>query len=115
MDPRVCREHLEKLLVEEASTLARLEELLDKEHEYLESNNIEELERAGDARQTCIMALVAIEDERRSLCRMMNVSADAVGLDKLLNWCDPSRDLKKRWAACAPRRNRKPRNTSTRC
>ncbi|MFL6619443.1 MAG: flagella synthesis protein FlgN [Povalibacter sp.] len=106
MDPRVCREHLEKLLVEEASTLARLEELLDKEHEYLESNNVEELERAGDARQTCIMALVAIEDERRSLCRMMNVSADAIGLDKLLNWCDPSRELKTRWAACANRASR---------
>jgi flagellar biosynthesis protein FlgN len=103
VDPRVCREHLERLLVEEASTLARLEELLEKEHQYLESNNIDELERAGEARQSCIMALVAIEDERRSLCRMMNVSVDAVGLDKLLNWCDPSRQMKVRWAACAER------------
>lgn len=103
MDPRVCREHLDKLLIEEASTLARLEELLDKEYEFLESNNIEELERAGEARQSCIMALVAVEDERRSLCRMMNISADAMGLDKLLNWCDPSRELKRRWAACADR------------
>ena len=103
MDPRACREHLDKLLIEEASTLARLEELLDKEYEFLESNNIEELERAGEARQSCIMALVAVEDERRSLCRMMNISADAMGLDKLLNWCDPSRELKRRWAACADR------------
>lgn len=103
MDPRVCREHLDKLLIEEASTLARLEELLDKEYEFLESNNIEELERAGEARQSCIMALVAVEDERRSLCRMLNISADAMGLDKLLNWCDPSRELKRRWAACADR------------
>lgn len=103
MDPRVCREHLERLLVEEASTLARLEELLDKEHQYLETNDIDELERAGEARQSCIMALVAIEDERRSLCRMMNVSADAIGLDKLLNWCDPSHQMKARWAACGER------------
>lgn len=103
MDPHVCREHLERLLVEEAATLARLEELLDKEHEFLQANNIEELERAGEARQSCIVALVAIEDERRSLCRMMNVAADASGLDKLLNWCDPGRELKTRWAACADR------------
>jgi len=103
VDPRICRETLERLLVEEAGTLARLEELLEKEHELLVSNDVEELEKAGEARQSCISALVAIEDERRSLCRMMNVSADAPGLDKLLNWCDPSRQLKTRWAACAQR------------
>lgn len=106
MDPRVCREHLEKLLVEEISNLARLEELLDQEHQYLEANDVEALERAGDARQSCVMALVAIEDERRSLCRMMNVSPDAIGIDKLLDWCDPTRDIKTRWAACAERATR---------
>ncbi len=103
MDPRICRDTLERLLVEEAGTLARLEELLDKEHEFLTNNDIEELEKAGEARQTCIAALIAVEDERRALCRMMNVSADAAGLDKLLNWCDPSRQLKSRWAACHQR------------
>jgi len=103
VDPQVCREHLERLLLEEAGTLARLEELLDKEHEFLLANDIEKLERAGEERQSCIVALVAIEDERRSLCRMMNVPADAAGLEKLLNWCDPARGLKTRWAACAER------------
>ncbi|HMN45266.1 MAG TPA: flagellar protein FlgN [Povalibacter sp.] len=103
MDPRICRDTLERLLAEEAATLSRLEELLDQEHEFLTSNDVEALEKAGEARQSCIAALIAIEDERRSLCRMMNVSADAAGLDKLLNWCDPSRQLKTRWAACAQR------------
>lgn len=103
MDPKICYEHLEKLLVEEAATLARLEELLDKEHEFLVANDVDELERAGEARQSCIIALVAIEDERRSLCRAMNVPADASGLDKLLTWCDPSHRLKIRWSACADR------------
>lgn len=103
MDPHVCRDTLERLLVEEAATLTRLEALLDKEHEFLIANDVEQLERAGEARQSCIGALVAIEDERRSMCRMMNISADAVGLDKLLAWCDPSNELKRRWAACADR------------
>jgi flagella synthesis protein FlgN len=103
LDPKICYEHLEKLLVEEAATLARLEELLDKEHEFLLANDVDQLERAGEARQSCIIALVAIEDERRSLCRAMNVPADASGLDKLLTWCDPSHRLKTRWSACADR------------
>lgn len=101
MDANICREHLEKLLVEETGTLARLEELLDQEHQYLVANDVDQLERAGEARQSCVIALVAIEDERRSLCRMLNVPTDATGLDKLLNWCDPSQQLKRRWAACA--------------
>lgn len=101
MDPSICREHLEKLISEEASTLARLETLLAAEHAVLSSNDIEELDRAGSARQACIGELARIEDERRSLCRMLNVSADAPGLEQLLAWCDPSRILQRRWADCA--------------
>lgn len=103
MDPSACRELLEKLLAEEVAALTRLEGLLDKEHGFLVANDIEELERAGDARQACVGILVRVEDERRSLCRMMNVPADPAGLEKLLTWCDPSRVLKTRWAACADR------------
>jgi len=103
LDPHICREHLEKLLHEETGTLTRLERLLDQEHDYLVANDVDALDHAGEARQSCILALVAIEDERRSLCRALNVSADAAGLDKLLNWCDPSHQLKKRWATCADR------------
>lgn len=103
MDPTVCREHLEKLLVEEAHALTRLETLLDREHESLVANDVEELDRAGEARQACIGELVRIEDERRSLCRMMNVPPDVSGLERLLTWCDPSGSLKSRWADCAGR------------
>lgn len=103
MDPNICYEHLEKMLTEEAGTLARLEDLLDKEHGFLLANDIDELERAGEARQSCIVTLVGIEDERRSLCRMMNMQPYPAGLEQLLAWCDPSRQLKTRWAACADR------------
>ena len=106
MNASACREHLEKLLTEETGALARLEGLLDKEHEFLLANDIDELERAGEARQACVVDLVRIEDERRSLCRMMNVSADHLGLEKLFLWCDPSRSLKDRIAACGARAGR---------
>ena len=103
MDPIVCREHLEKLLVEEANALTRLETLLDREHDLLVANDVEELDRAGEARQACIGELVRIEDERRSTCRMMNVPPDMAGLERLLMWCDPSGSLKSRLADCADR------------
>jgi flagellar biosynthesis/type III secretory pathway chaperone len=103
VEPRACRELLEKLLTEEVGALTRLEGLLDREHEYLVANNIDAFERAGEERQNCVGVLVRVEDERRSLCRMMNLPADPAGLEKLIGWCDSSGALKKRWAACADR------------
>jgi flagellar biosynthesis/type III secretory pathway chaperone len=106
VDPSICREHLEKLISEEVSTLTRLESLLDAEHEILVANDVEALDRAGDARRECIGHLVQIEDERRTLCRMMNVPTDAQGLERLLAWCDPTHNLQRRWAGCAERAGR---------
>ena len=106
MNPSVCRETLDKLFAEEAGALARLEEILDREHEFLVANDVDEFERTGEARQACVANLVRIEDERRSLCRMMNVSADPLGLEKLIAWCDPARSLKKRVDACTERAGR---------
>lgn len=103
MNPSACREHLEKLLAEEAGALARLEDLLGQEHEFLLANDVDELERAGEARQACVGNLVRIEDERHSLCRAMNVPADKFGLEKLFVWCDPGKTLQTRLAACAQR------------
>jgi flagellar biosynthesis/type III secretory pathway chaperone len=101
VDPTVCREHFEKLLIEEANALARLEALLDREHGFLVANNVDELERAGEARQACVGELIHVEEERRSLCRMMNVPTDVSGLERVLKWCDPSGSLKERLAECA--------------
>lgn len=101
MDPKVCREHLERLITEETAALRRLEVLLDSEHEYLLANNVDDLDSAGDARQECVASLLRIDDERRSLCRMMNLPADPPGIERLLTWCDPSRALQRRWGECA--------------
>ena len=76
MDPGVCREHLQKLLAEELNALTQLETLLDREHELLVANDVDGLDRAGEARQACVGELLRVEDERRSLCRMMNVPTD---------------------------------------
>lgn len=106
MDAAVCREHVTKLLADEAAALQRLETLLEREHELIAANDIEELDRAGEIRQACVGDLVRIEDERRGLCRMMNVPADRHGIERLMRWCDPSNTLLHRWADCAERATR---------
>lgn len=106
MDSTVCREHLEKLLIEEANVLERLQGVLDHEHELLVANDVDALERAGETRQACVGELLRIEDERRTLCRMMNLPADVTGLERLLGWCDSSGTLRQRWADCADRAGR---------
>lgn len=98
MDADLCRDHLGRLLTEESSALTQLAVLLDREHESLASGDIDAIEAAGTARQNCVGELLRIEDERRSLCRQLNYTVDAAGIDQLMSWCDPSRELRQRWA-----------------
>jgi flagellar biosynthesis protein FlgN len=106
VDPSVCREHLSKLISEETKALTRLEGLLEKEHEHLTANDIEALDRAGDERQVCVGDLVRIDDDRRTLCRMLSMPTDNIGLERMLKWCDPAATLQPRIADCADRAGR---------
>lgn len=106
MDPSVCKEHLSKLITEETKALTRLEGLLDQEHTHLLENDIEALDRTGDERQACISDLVRVDEDRRTLCRMLNMPTDKTGLERMLKWCDPSRSLQPRIADCAERATR---------
>ncbi|HKQ84411.1 MAG TPA: flagellar protein FlgN [Steroidobacteraceae bacterium] len=106
MQASVCREQLDKLIAAETEVLARLEQLLGQEHEIIRNNDIDALDRAGDARQACIVELARIQDERRTLCRMLDMPTDPQGIERLLQWCDPSSHLQKSWAACADRARR---------
>lgn len=106
MDPVACRDHLDKLIAEESHTLEQLQTLLDREHELLVANDVEALDRAAQARQNCIGTLLRIEDERKSLCRALNVPADMQGLDRILAWCDPQKQLRRRWKELGERASR---------
>jgi Flagellar biosynthesis/type III secretory pathway chaperone len=106
VDPVVCRDTLDKLIAEESSTLDQLQQLLEREHEFLVANDVDALERAGHERQNCIGTLLRIEDDRKSLCRALNVPADMQGLDRILAWCDPSKQLRRRWKELGERADR---------
>jgi flagellar biosynthesis/type III secretory pathway chaperone len=98
VDSRVCRETFARLLAEEIQALSDVEQLLSVEHEALLSKNVESLEQTAEVRRNRIGALVRIEDERRSLCRMLGHEPDAVGLKKMMQWCDPRGSLTSQWA-----------------
>jgi len=103
VDPSVCREHLSKLISEELKALTKLEGLLEQEHEHLLANDVDALDRTGDERQACIGDLVRVDDDRRTLCRMLNMSTDKIGLESMLKWCDPTGSLQPRISDCADR------------
>ena len=88
-----CREHLAKLLGEEAALLVTLEAQLDREYKLLKANDVDGLEAAGEQRHACITQLFRVEDERRGLCRMLGQPADPQGLQALIAWCDPEAKL----------------------
>jgi len=101
MDPVKVRERMATLISEESSGLAQLGDLLDHEHGLLAGGDVVNLEAAINERQRCVGRISRIDEERRALCRALNVSLDAQGLEKLLRWCDPQGTLSARWAECA--------------
>lgn len=97
MDRTLYREHLDNLLTSEAAILEQLNALLDTEYRAITSDDIDGLEQAGTARDACITRLLQIDADRQQLCRAAGMSADKVGLKKLLDWCDPQGSLQTRW------------------
>jgi len=105
-DADVCREHLGDLLTEEIGALRGLEELLEREHEVLGASNIAAIERTALLRQTMMGELARKEEQRRLLCTSHGYTADWVGLESLLQWCDPQGSLLSRLRECARRASR---------
>jgi len=101
MDETLCYETLSRLITDETVALTELAAILEIEYTALVANDVDGLVRAGNDRHRHINGLVRVEEERRSLCRAMDVSADRRGLQILLKRCDPTLALVKRWGQCA--------------
>jgi flagellar biosynthesis protein FlgN len=101
MQPQTCRAQFARLISEEAALLVVLEQQLRQEQQLLAGNDVDGLEAAGNARQQSIVSLMRIDDERRSLCRMLGYSPDATGMGQLLAWCDPQGSLASAQSDCA--------------
>ncbi len=101
MDDLLCRETLTRLIMDETAALTELAGILDVEHAALVANDVDALRNAGNLRHRQVNSLVRVEEERRSLCRAMGVPADRRGLQRLLERCDPTFELARRWGGCA--------------
>jgi flagella synthesis protein FlgN len=103
MDPNVCRETLGGMLIEEASLLGQLEDLLEREQDVLKSKDPAAINATALERQDRIGALARLEEQRRALCKMHGQTPDLHGLEKILGWCDPQGSLISRLRECAER------------
>jgi flagellar biosynthesis protein FlgN len=101
MDQAQCREKLGHLIKDESLALNELSTLLDREHGFLEANDVASLEGATRERQRCVARISRVDEERRALCRDMGRDVDLKGLEDLLRWCDPRGLLAGSWAQCS--------------
>jgi flagellar biosynthesis/type III secretory pathway chaperone len=100
-DVEVCREHLGTLLTEETAALRDLEGLLDREYDVLNAKNVAAIERAALARLEKMGYLARTEEQRRHLCTMHGYTPDWIGLESLMQWCDPEGTLLSVLRECA--------------
>jgi flagella synthesis protein FlgN len=101
MNQTQCREKLGNLIKDESLALNELSTLLDREHGFLEANDVVALEGATRERQRCVARIFRVDEERRALCRDMGRPVDLKGLEDLLRWCDPKGSLSGTWAECS--------------
>lgn len=101
MDQAQCREKLSQLISDESAALNELSGLLDREHGYLEANDVVALEGASRERQRTVARIFRVDEERRALCRDMGHPLDLKGLEDLIRWCDPKGTLAGGWADCS--------------
>ncbi len=99
VDRSLVREHMRELLTEEATLLARLENLLEREASALRDDDLPTIESVGAERHGCVESLMRIDGERRATCTMMGLGDDRRRFAELLDQCDPGGELKSRWLA----------------
>src|ERR1700730_16685238 len=101
MDKTQWREKLGNPIKDEHLALNELSTLLDREHGFLEANDVTSLEGATRERQRCVARIFRADEERRMLCTDMGYPPDLQGLEELIRWCDPQGTLAGGWAKCS--------------
>jgi flagellar biosynthesis/type III secretory pathway chaperone len=103
MDATLCREHLAELIREELELLGQLHRLLEDERQVIASGDLKQLQRSTELRQQRVAALASTEEQRRSLSSLHGQTPDAVGVERLLKWCDPQGTLAPLLRGCRER------------
>jgi flagellar biosynthesis protein FlgN len=101
MEQLQCKQTLARLMAVESHALNELSGLLEREHGFLEANNIVALDEASRERQRCVARIFRVDEERRALCRDQGYALTLEGLEQLIRWCDPNGTLAAGWATCS--------------
>jgi flagellar biosynthesis/type III secretory pathway chaperone len=99
VQPDGVEEQMTRILKEESTLLASLEVLLGKEAGVLQGSDVTAIERIGANRHDCVAALMRLEAERSSACKMLSFGQGPAAFEKLLNWCDRRGSLRRQWQA----------------
>jgi flagellar biosynthesis/type III secretory pathway chaperone len=99
VQPDGVLEQMRRILKEESSLLADLEVLLGKEAGVLQGNDVKAIEQIGANRHDCVAALMRLEAERSSACKMLSFGQGPAAFEKLMRWCDRSGALRRQWQA----------------
>ena len=97
VQPADIRQHIERVLCDEAQLLSELEQLLQREADVVRGDDATAIENIGGSRHRCVDLLTRLDAERTAACRMLSFGAGRDGFEKLLAWCDPGRTLRVRW------------------
>lgn len=99
IDRSDVRQHLERLLAEEAQLLVELKTVLEQETDIVRGDDTDAIQRIGSNRHRCVDRLSRIGVERTDTGRMLSFGSDRAGMEKLLDWVDPTAALRSRWLA----------------
>jgi flagellar biosynthesis/type III secretory pathway chaperone len=99
VQPDGVLEQMKRILNEESSLLANLEVLLGKEAGVLQGNDLKAIELIGANRHDCVAALMRLETERTSACKMLSFGEGPAAFEKLMTWCDRGGALRRQWQA----------------
>jgi flagellar biosynthesis/type III secretory pathway chaperone len=97
VQPADIRQHIERVLRDEAQLLVELQQLLQREADIVRGDDATAIENIGGSRHRCIDQLTRLDAERTSACRMLSFGVGREGFEKLHGWCDPGRSLHARW------------------
>jgi flagellar biosynthesis/type III secretory pathway chaperone len=97
VQPDDVRTHAAALITEEASLLGKLETLLANESTVLRGDDTAAIERIGASRHDCTAALSRLATERDHSCRLLSFKPGRTGFEQLLQWCDATGNLARRW------------------
>jgi len=97
--PADVKQALSRILAEESTLLAELEQLLAQETVILGRDNVVEITSIGSQRQRCVSALSRLDHERLDTCRLMSFGHGRGAVAKLFAWADASGSLNVQWGA----------------